>query len=235
MWSDNETTIDLLSIEHLPAAVESVVLNPRLLPVTVGVFGGWGSGKSSIIRMTRARLLEEKDVLCVSFNGWLFESYEDAKAALMGTILDEVRTNRKLSAKAQELMGRLLSRVDWFRTMGLVGKGALTLATGFPAFGLSDIRGIFRGGAPSAADLAALKDHADGVDVDALAKLLRDAPDEDIRKTVREFHDDFAELIEETGLRALVVFIDDLDRCLPDTVIDTLEAIQGAGQIGVTN
>ena len=27
----NETTIDLLSIEHLPAAVESVVLNPRLL------------------------------------------------------------------------------------------------------------------------------------------------------------------------------------------------------------
>ena len=226
MWSDNETTIDLLSIEHLPAAVESVVLNPRLLPVTVGVFGGWGSGKSSIIRMTRARLLEEKDVLCVSFNGWLFESYEDAKAALMGTILDEVRTNRKLSAKAQDLMGRLLSRVDWFRTMGLVGKGALTLATGFPAFGLSDIRGIFKGGVPSAADLAALKDHADGVDVDALAKLLRDAPEEDIRKTVREFHDDFAELIEETGLRALVVFIDDLDRCLPDTVIDTLEAIR---------
>ena len=94
-------------------------------------------------------------------------------------------------------------------------EGALTLATGFPAFGLSDIRGIFKGGAPSAADLAALKDHADGVDVDALAKLLRDAPDEDIRKTVREFHDDFAELIEETGLRALVVFIDDLDRCSP--------------------
>ena len=60
MWSDNETTIDLLSIEHLPAAVESVVLSPRHLPVTVGVVGGWGSGKSSIIRMKRARLLEEE-------------------------------------------------------------------------------------------------------------------------------------------------------------------------------
>lgn len=226
MWSDNETTIDLLSVEHLPAAVESVVLNPRLLPVTVGVFGGWGSGKSSIIRMTHARLLEEEDVLCVSFNGWLFESYEDAKAALMGTILDEVRTKRTLSAKAEGLMSRLLARVDWFRTMGLVGKGALTLATGLPAFGPSDLKGLFKEGSPSEETLATLKEHAGGLDVEALAKIVRDAPDEDIRKTVREFHDDFAELIEETGLKALVVFIDDLDRCLPDTVIETLEAIR---------
>jgi hypothetical protein len=226
MWADNETTIDLLSIEHLPATVESVVLNPRLLPVTVGVFGGGGSGKSSIIRMTHSRLREREDVLCVSFNGWLFENYEDAKSALMGTILDEVRTKRTLSKKAEELVGRLLARVDWFRTMGLVGKGALTLATGLPLVGLSDLKGVFKGELPSEADLASLKEKTDSIDVGALAKLVRDAPGEDIRKTVREFHDDFAELIEETRLRALVVFIDDLDRCLPDTVIGTLEAIR---------
>ena len=43
----------------------------------------------------------------------------------------------------------------------------------------------------------------------------------------RGFHSEFKELIEATaGIRPVVVLIDDLDRCLPDQVIETLEAIR---------
>jgi hypothetical protein len=60
------------------------------LPVTVGVFGDWGSGKSTVMNLAREALDREDDILCVHFNGWLFEGYEDAKAAILGTILDKL-------------------------------------------------------------------------------------------------------------------------------------------------
>lgn len=226
MWSDNETTTDLLSIDHLTAAVESVVYNSRLLPVTVGVFGGWGSGKSSIIRMTEERLKKHEDVLCISFNGWLFENHEDAKAALMGTILDEVQDKRTLTSKGKDLVKRLSSRVDWFRTLSLIGRGAITISTGIPAIGLSDVKGLLEDGLLEGFSSEGIVNKLKSVDSDTLAKLFHAAPDESVRKTIREFHDDFAVLIEDTKLKSLVVFIDDLDRCLPDTVIATLEAIR---------
>jgi predicted KAP-like P-loop ATPase len=49
--------------------------------------------------MVREQLEGDEGVVCVSFNGWPFEGCEDAKAALMGTILDEVTTNGGLSRR----------------------------------------------------------------------------------------------------------------------------------------
>ena len=43
---------------------------------------------------------------------------------------------------------------------------------------------------------------------------------------IREFRDGFAELIEESKIKKLVVVIDDLDRCTPDRIIENLEAIK---------
>ena len=41
--------------------------------------------------MLRAELEKDKSILCLTFNGWLFEGYDDAKTALMGSILDEIQ------------------------------------------------------------------------------------------------------------------------------------------------
>ena len=43
---------------------------------------------------------------------------------------------------------------------------------------------------------------------------------------VREFRDDFKEMIDKSEIKKLVVIIDDLDRCTPDRLIENLEAIK---------
>jgi predicted KAP-like P-loop ATPase len=95
VWSDNETNTDLLRFGYLASAVGRIVRSDRLLPTTVGVFGDWGSGKSSLLKMIQAELERDPNVMCLSFDGWLFEGYEDAKTALMGTILDAIEDRTK--------------------------------------------------------------------------------------------------------------------------------------------
>lgn len=214
MWPDNETTLDLLNVRHLVGAVTGIVRNKRVLPVTVGVFGDWGSGKSSVAAMVREELNKDPKVLCVWFNGWRFEGYEDAKAALMGTILDEIRDQRNALDKAKDVFLRLVRRVHWLRATKIL----LPLGAGV----ISGDPGSVVGGAVAAATLAR------DTSPEELEKLVRAEPDDvtNIRRTVRNFNKDFQELLERTEVETLVVIIDDLDRCLPDRIINTLEAIR---------
>jgi predicted KAP-like P-loop ATPase len=43
---------------------------------------------------------------------------------------------------------------------------------------------------------------------------------------VETFRKAFDQLLKDAGIKQLVVLVDDLDRCLPDTAIETLEAIR---------
>jgi hypothetical protein len=212
MWSDNESPIDLYNVQHLVAAVASTARNQRLLPVTIGVYGDWGSGKSTVVRMVKEQLEREEGTLCVYFNGWLFEGYEDAKAAIIGSILDELADKRRAVEKAGDLFHRLRKRVNWFRLMGWGIKTYFSVKAGLPP-------------APEAAAVTTevVKAAADGME-----GVIKEAPEgeDNIRRSVREFHDDFQELLKKTDVETLVVFVDDLDRCLPTTVIETLEAIR---------
>ena len=98
MWSDNEADIDLLGFGHLESAVLAIVRDTALLPASIGIYGDWGSGKSSLMRMVREELKKDASLLVLSFNGWLFEGYEDAKTALMGTIVEEIVARKTLEA-----------------------------------------------------------------------------------------------------------------------------------------
>ncbi len=62
MWADNETTSDLLGFKVHSDLIRSVVLDAELLPIVVGVFGDWGGGESSIMRMLEAELASEGKV-----------------------------------------------------------------------------------------------------------------------------------------------------------------------------
>lgn len=222
MWPDHETTIDLLGIKHLKDAVLDIVKNGTLLPATIGIFGDWGSGKSSLIKMITEYLESEENVLILDFNGWLFESYEDAKSALMETIVGELVQKTPLEKKIEvrSLALRLLRKINWFRLGSKVIQYGVTAAT---TGGVGTI-------IPALTDLPSLAKQAakllEDVDTEKAEELLQQETKQSISRNIRSFRNEFGDLIMKSGFSAVIVTIDDLDRCLPNTIIATLEAIR---------
>jgi hypothetical protein len=73
--------------------LEVLLTERRLLPLTIGIDGGWGSGKSSLMEMTRARLESAENTgrfICVCFNPWRFEDFSHGKVGLMAAIVDAI-------------------------------------------------------------------------------------------------------------------------------------------------
>src|SRR5690242_3857179 len=100
MWPDNETEIDLLGFDYLVDALELVLTDEALYPITVGVLGDWGSGKTSLMAMAGQHLDQDNAYLCVSFSPWRFESYDDVKTALMATVLRAIERRLNLQEAA---------------------------------------------------------------------------------------------------------------------------------------
>ena len=232
MWADNETTSDLLGFRVHVALLESVVTNPSLLPAVVGLFGDWGSGKSSIMKMLEERLNSDdyKDVACLYFNGWVFEGYQDAKSALLSSILVQLTKHKRFKDTAKDYAMGLLRRVKWMEIAKIGGKYV----------GLPLLAALVTGGTGAAAVLAlslgskllpssAGEEKAGEKKSEDKKFELSDVlavPDNDEIAAIREFRERFAEMLEKTSLSSLVILIDDLDRCLPERIIETLEAIK---------
>ncbi len=100
--SDNETKVDLLSSEAISKTIIDLVRDRPELPVTIGIHGDWGAGKSSILEMIEARVDKTPKTLCLKFNGWRFQGFEDAKIALIEGIVTGLIERRPTLTKAKQ-------------------------------------------------------------------------------------------------------------------------------------
>ncbi|MDI3566619.1 P-loop NTPase fold protein [Bradyrhizobium sp. Arg816] len=89
--------------------------------MTISVHGDWGAGKSSVLKMLEGAFAEDGRVLCLWFNGWTFEGFEDAKTVVIETIVDELRRARPVSTKVADAAKKVLKRVDWLKLAGHAG------------------------------------------------------------------------------------------------------------------
>ena len=64
MWHDNETDKDFLGFVVHEKLERSVITNDANLPVTFGLFGDWGSGKSSILKILKSDLEDKPFHYC---------------------------------------------------------------------------------------------------------------------------------------------------------------------------
>jgi predicted KAP-like P-loop ATPase len=232
MWSDNETTVDYLNFGIVADACAKLLQQAEGAPISVGISGGWGAGKTSLVRMVEARLRmaanpDENTYVVVTFNPWLYQDFEGARSALLQLVGDEVL---RLAAKSEPLAKkakRLLKRINLLRVAQLGGEAAATLYTGIP-FGsmgkavlkVGEFLGISEQGED--ADAGDKKDKDDKKDDD---DIIRQAEPISLPNEIQAFRDALEELLEELTV-TLVVFVDDLDRCLPKTAISTLESIR---------
>lgn len=223
--ADNETAVDLLYYESIARTVVRLVNEKSDEPLTVGVHGDWGAGKSSVLRMVEENFANKDGVLCVRFNGWLFQGYEDAKAVLIETIVEELLRSRSDSTKLVDQAKKVLRRVNWMKVARKVSGLTFTATTGIPH--PDTLKDLYEA-ASSLVGKSAESVTATDLQfvVDQAGQYLNEAESETTPEQMHAFREEFEELLCCADIDRLVVLVDDLDRCLPETAIETLEAIR---------
>jgi hypothetical protein len=221
MWADNETDQDLLGFSVHASLLRSIIGDSKMLPVTVGLFGDWGGGKSSILKILQRELDQDENVAVIYFNSWVFEGYEDAKCAILTTLLNELRDHRDLRNVIGDEVKALLKRVNWMKLIKLGASAGMAYRTANP-LSLLMTGDSLPAGCPAEQDERA-KDERETPALN-LADLLKTTNGS--VENVRSFRADFQKLIDKTKLKAVVILIDDLDRCSPERLVQNLEAIK---------
>lgn len=225
--SDNETKFDLLNNEAIAKTVVNLIKESNNQPISIGIHGDWGAGKSSILEMIEDLFNhtdkdDGKKYCCIRFNGWKHQGFEDSKIALMSAIVSELTAKENLQETAKEILGKLWKNINWMTVAKTAGKTALGIATGTaPIAVLSSVRDMLKSTVTTQEGIANA--------IDVIGGYLKESKiteDTSSNTEFTEFHKNYKELLEKANIKKLVVLIDDLDRCLPDVAINTLEAVR---------
>lgn len=75
MWSDKESEKDYLNFGEVSQLVADTINSPGILPVLVEIFGAWGAGESSLLRLIESELRDDpKDWIVIKFDAWLYQA-----------------------------------------------------------------------------------------------------------------------------------------------------------------
>lgn len=219
MWSDNETTQDLLGYQVHADLLKKIILNDAMLPISIGVFGNWGSGKSSLMLLLQQSLQEwEKSqqneqhsiILQVYFNSWQFESYDSTKLTMIESILEALDKDINIRKNTFTRADDLLARINFLKVGVFILKKAYDNLT--PDW--------MKKWLPKKDDI----DKITGKD--KYNNLLEDVTKGNTSKFIATFRELFEDLVNDMGYKAVIVYVDDLDRCDPKRIIGCLEAVK---------
>ncbi|WP_034652209.1 P-loop NTPase fold protein [Corynebacterium vitaeruminis] len=206
LWSDEPATQDLLAFDAVAKTAADAIFDEGLDPVAIGLSGAWGSGKTSVLELIKAEIAtRSKDsdhkVLVIPTQPWLYDPEVGPKESLiaevLGALSKEFSETDPVGKAGLEAFRKLVRKVNWSKAVKMATRTAITMQ-------LPNINDVF--------------------------SLVSDQPESlESEKGMAAFREDFGKLLTDPALAHLsrvVVLVDDLDRCLPDTVVETLEAIR---------
>lgn len=220
MWKDTETAEDLLGYRFHAKLLKDIVLDEKMLPTSIGIFGNWGYGKSSLMLLMQKKveheIAKQKDagkkwrVLQVRFNGWQYENYESTKFSLIQVLLDSVESYLSADKGFFDKLDGLLRRIN------LLKVGVLL----FKKYAWDQIPSSIRDNLPSSEELKAC------IDVDNIDKFKAEFKNDRTSLFVTSFRNLFESIIKDAQFKSIIVYIDDLDRCSGERMIECIEAIK---------
>lgn len=204
--------------EGLVEMIRSVGAKGEKGSFTIGVFGQWGQGKTSMLRQIEKKLNEietkdEKEILTVWFNPWQFTGEEHIIIPFFHTLVSYLEEFKK--KKGKSVSGRFinflkeLAHVPVALAYGMEGKIKIPLLLE-TKFKLKDV-----------IDEARKKKEE-----------IEEKSEPEIKRLVNVYESMYYRLISRlqgasTDLNLkIVVFVDDLDRCLPEKAVELLEGLK---------
>ena len=228
MWSDVESSEDYLNFGEVSDLAVDILSTKNMLPISIGIFGNWGAGKSSLLKLIETKLeCDEQDYIVINFDAWLYQGFDDARAALLEVIairlVEEAEGDEDLVEKSKSF----LKRVNVFRALGLAAEGAAILS-GIPTAGIAYRTINALGNATNG-----INDQVEYEEAGAIAKDLKNQASEIMKpkesktppQQIHAFRKEYEEILNALN-KPVVIIIDNLDRCLPANAIHTLEAIR---------
>lgn len=198
---DAPSVAPALGFDRTARALAQVITgsDPRF---AIGIFGGWGSGKTTLMRAIQAEL--PPDSVVVEFNAWRFER----EPQLLVPLIDTVRAALVKWSLARDTSTRERIRAVTLRIARVVRglASGLSSEVGIPGavkvkYDVGKAMDVFTGGSDP------------------------DQPQSLYFAAFQELSLAFEELADG-GVTSVVVFVDDLDRCLPVNALDVLESMK---------
>ena len=191
---------DLLQFESYAKVLAGAAVESRD-PITIGVFGHWGCGKTSLLRLMKKEVEDNADAAAVWFNAWQYEKEEHLIVPLTATIskqLENPKWSDRLKKGAERLRDALRSIAYGISIKGKVG---------IPLMSEAEVNLSPKGMIDRYQDLTKDSVLARSLYFDAFEHL-----------------EAFSK--EGTPAPRIVVFVDDLDRCFPEKAVELLEGIK---------
>lgn len=181
-------------------------------PFVLAIDGGWGTGKTTFIKMWQA-MLQRRGHLCLYFNAWETDFAEDPLVPLIGEI------SSVASAQATGKKGEKLRRqLDRTKTVAAsILKRSIPVAAKLATAGVLDLNSLLEGG---------LSDLASDIAKDQIEAY------ENAKSELERFKFELGKLVERTAKTAstssanVILFVDELDRCRPSYAVELLERVK---------
>ena len=191
-------------------------------PFCIGIYGRWGTGKTSFMHLLQNKLGEDGNpphVVPVWFNPWRYEKEEHLIIPFLKTIEKSINSYVKRQEAAQK---------------GKQKKAFLNLLSGLKtaAMKMGEVASAFAYGMKANCKIGPVGLELDLAKSVAREEALSEQRMEKARKLSETLSSIYYDIVSE--LRGAVdqkafliaVFIDDLDRCLPEKAVELLEAIK---------
>ena len=215
--ADRPCRVDQLGFDHYIDALSGMIRDPAFqTPFCIGVFGPWGSGKTSFMQILHEKLQADRTQtpapVAVWFNPWRFQK----EAHLIIPFLKTIESSLQAEAEKERTFAE--KAVSAIKTAAVAtGEVAAAMAYGLSAECSLGLPVTFTADAAKMADrktaLKAARLEESKPFSDRLASLYYNATEA------------LQAAVSDESIR-IVAFIDDLDRCLPEKAVELLEAMK---------